>query len=109
MTRDNKDRLNIFSEHGDVKVKRLALNMDQVKKYNPPPNPAKMTDTRANEYVANFGHSSWELDALDPKVIDDLISTNIEMYIDWERWNEVKEREEKARENMMKMAKNWKD
>jgi len=109
MTRDNKDRLRLFSEAGDVQVKRLALNMDQVKKYNPPPNPAKMTDTRANEYVANFGESSWELDALDPKVIDDLIATNIEMYIDWDNWNEVKEREEKARERMMKMAKNWKD
>lgn len=109
MTRDNRDRLNMFSEYGDVTVKRLALNMDQVKRYNPPPNPAKLTDTRAGEYIANFGHSSWELDALDPKVIDQLISTNIEMYIDYQYWNEVKEKEEKARAKIERMAKNWKD
>jgi len=109
MTRDNRDRLNMFSDYGDVTVKRLALNMDQVRKYNPPPNPAKLTDTRAGEYIANFGHSSWELDALDPKVIDDLISSNIEMYIDYKYWNEVKEKEQKARDKIERMAKNWKD
>lgn len=106
---NNDDRLQMFSGDTSVRVKRLALNMNQVQTYNPPPNPAKLTDTRATDYIAKFGDSSWELDALDPKVIDDLIATNIEMYIDYDKWDEIKEKETKSRERMMEMAKEWKD
>lgn len=109
MTRDNDDRLQMFSGGTSVEVKRLALNMNQVQAYNPPPNPAKLTDTRATDYITKFGDSSWELDALDPKVIDDLIATNIEIYIDHDKWDEIKEKETKSRERMMEMAKEWKD
>ena len=45
MTRDNRDRLALFAR-GDVEVRRIALNLDQVELYRPPPNPAKETDTR---------------------------------------------------------------
>lgn len=53
MTRDIAERLELFM--GGTKLQRLALNMDQVKRYNPPPNPAKMTDSRFSRYVAEFG------------------------------------------------------
>lgn len=109
MTRDNDDRLQMFSDGADVEIIRLALNMDQVREYNPPPNPAKLTDTRATDYISKFGESSWELDALDPRVIDTLISKNIEKYIDFDKWNAVKEREDKARLRILNMAKRWKD
>lgn len=107
MTRDNRERLNMFSEYGDVEVIRLALNKDQVDRYNPPPNPAKLTDTRANEYIAEFGENSWELDALDPEVIDRIISQEIELYIDWDKWNKVKAREKKARKDLLALADNF--
>lgn len=109
MTRDNDERLTMFSEGGNVEVIRVALNMDQVHRYNPPPNPAKITDKRFAGYEAKFGSESWELDALDPKVIDRLISKEIEKYINWEAWEEVKEKEDKAKEKIEKLAKNWKD
>ena len=76
MTRDNDDRLNaVFG--GDVEVMRLALNMDQVEEYSPPPNPAKITDSRFQDYAANYGTESWELDALEPSVINTLIEDNV--------------------------------
>ncbi len=50
MTRDNVDRLEMFAE-APVKVERLALNFDQIRKHRPPPNPAKMTDSRFVGYV----------------------------------------------------------
>lgn len=109
MTRDNDTRVSLFSNYGDVEVIRLALNEDQVKQYNPPPNPAKLTDTRAADYIRKFGGSSWELDALDPKVIDALISNEIEKYIDVDNWNELKEKEAKARKRISAMATRWKD
>jgi hypothetical protein len=52
---------------------RIALNMDQVEAYAPPPNPAKLTDSRSNAYVKRFGGQSWELDALPPDALAGLI------------------------------------
>lgn len=86
MTRDNRDRISMFAGR-DVTVTRLALNMTQVEQYNPPPNPAKSTDSRFEGYVSKYGDESWELDALDPKVIGDLIEDNITDLIDQAQWD----------------------
>lgn len=109
MTRDNVDRLLMFSEDSDVEVTRIALNMPQVERYNPPPNPAKFQDPRAADYIRKFGNESWELDALDPHVIDALISDEIEQYIDQEIWDETKEREDRAKAKLKELATNWSD
>jgi hypothetical protein len=50
MSRDIRDRLLLFlygdGHDGDrFQVERIALNMDQVELYSPPPNPAKITDS----------------------------------------------------------------
>lgn len=90
MTRDNQERLELYSGQF-VTVKRLALNMDQIEKYAPPPNPAKLTDSRAENYVAEHGTSSWELDALEPSIISDLIESNVKNLIDWDVWHETLE------------------
>lgn len=116
MTRDNDERLAMFVDldqsldgNQTVRVRRLALNFDQVQKYKPPPNPAKLTDSRADSYIEKHGRSSWELDALEPKVIARLIQTNVEMYVDSDAWEESVAKEKAAREKIAKMAKNWKD
>ena len=57
----------------DVQVKRVALTMEQVQTYNPPPNPAKLTDSRCGKYMDEFGDESWELDALEPQMMTNLI------------------------------------
>jgi len=81
MTRDIRDRLQLFSE-GSVQVERIALTMDQIRQYGPPPNPAKMTDSRFEGYIAEYGDESWELDALEPAVLTALIQDNIKPLID---------------------------
>ncbi len=58
---------------GSVQVVRLALNMDQIREVDPPPNPAKVTDSRAKDYIARYGEESWELDALSPAYLGRLI------------------------------------
>lgn len=97
MTRDNDTRLELFGNGASIEVKRLALNHDQVLRYNPPPNPAKLTDSRASSYIKKFGDKSWELDALEPRVIDELISSNIEMEIDFDTWESAKNEEKLAK------------
>lgn len=115
MTRDNEERLNLFltgDGHEAVAVERLALNMDQVRKFKPPPNPAKTTDSRHSGYLAKFGKSSWELDALQPKFIANLLEGAFQSLIDSDLWQENVERETKAKTWMQgelaKVSKRWK-
>lgn len=89
MTRDNRDRLGIFAGYrGAPEVKRIALNMDQVEEYGPPPNPGKVRDPRFEDYFREFGDESWELDALEPQMMVDLIQTHIDEILDLDLWNE---------------------
>ncbi|MDR3707485.1 MAG: hypothetical protein P4L33_04235 [Capsulimonadaceae bacterium] len=81
MTRDVQKRLSQFAG-GCVHVIRVALNEDQIARYNPPPNPTKMKDTRAATYIRRFGELSWELDALAPDVLADLVRQNVLPYRD---------------------------
>jgi hypothetical protein len=97
MSRDIEDRLSLFSG-APVEVRRLALNMDQVEGFNPPPSPAKLTDCRAKDYVAKFGDESWELDALEPDTLAGLVTDEVESVREDDLWAEAveKEREQRA-------------
>ncbi len=88
MTRDNRDRLGLFLGM-PVSVMRLALNMPQVERYDPPPNPTKLTDSRAVGYIAEYGESSWELDALEPIVLRNLIRDAVLQMRDERLWDEA--------------------
>jgi hypothetical protein len=106
MSRDIVDRLELFT--GDeVRFQRLALNMDQVEQYDPPPTPAKITDSRASAYIAEFGSESWELDALDPKVLSDLIENAVCQFIDGDLWKRDERLQEKERRGLEKAASQW--
>ena len=106
MTRDNTDRLAMFARE-EVEVRRIALNMAQIIEYEPPPNPAKETDSRAEGYIAKFGAKSWELDALDPKVIDALIEGEIRDFIDEDRWEKAEAGEALRRSTLKAASDNW--
>ena len=106
MTRDNRDRLALFARH-KVEVRRLALNMDQIERHRPPPNFAKEADTRFAAYAKQFGENCWELDALDPTVIADLIRTEVEKLIDAEAWEAGKALEAENRALLEAASNNW--
>ncbi len=73
----------------------IALTTAQVKQYNPPPNPAKITDPRAGEYIKNHGQTSWEVDSLPPRVLNKLLTENIDLLINREKYNAILEQEKK--------------
>lgn len=108
MTRDIGERLSLFAE-APVEIKRIALNMDQIDLYNPPPNPAKITDSRFADYASKFGRSSWELDALRPELLVELISDTIRENMDVERFKKQKKLEEELRVDFDKVADRWSD
>jgi len=103
MTRDNFERLRMFVGH-PVPVQRLALNFDQVQAMNLPPNPAKVTDSRFEAYRRRFGEESWELDALSPAFISNLISEAINGIIDKGAWDESLRAETEDRRYLEELA-----
>lgn len=90
-----------------VHVQRIALNMNQVTRYNPPPNPAKVTDSRFGAYQAKYGDQSWELDALEPAVLVDLVRRAVAQYRDDVLWSEVLEEECKGRCTLETLLENF--
>ena len=106
MTRDNRDRIWTMSGT-DVWVDRIALNMDQIEEYRPPRNPAKLSDSRAGDYVQKYGRSSWELDALRPEVLEELIQSTLSNLINHQKWEETKRRQEEKRAQLERIYTNW--
>lgn len=85
-------------------VDRIALNMDQIEAYNPPPNFAKLTDSRAQDYIETYGENSWELDALDPRTLDTLIENAITARLDRDLYDAAVESQEDDRGRVREIA-----
>lgn len=106
MTRDIEERLELFNAH-NVHVERIALNYDQIQEYNPPPNFAKMSDSRYSNYTKRYGSQSWELDALEPRVLRDLIQTHTLPFRDREIWQATIKKEKAMRKVLADFAEDW--
>ena len=107
MTRDIQDRLRLFGAM--TEVRRIALNEDQIAKYGPPPNPAKTTDSRYADYALLHGEDSWELDALEPRVLSDLVEHHIRAELDEATWSDIEVEEANHRKQLELVSENWDD
>jgi len=101
MVRDIRDRLTEFGVPNLI-VHKVALTMAQIKKFKPPPNPAKVTDSRAKAYIAEHGESSWELDALPPRELNRLVDGAIVTLLDTDLRDAVIAEEDKQLERLTK-------
>jgi hypothetical protein len=109
MTRDIEERLSLYSNlsAGEIEVVRLALNYDQVEDWRPPENPAKTTDSRYAAYEAEYGESSWELDAVEPDTLADLVTQAVEERRDDEQWSDDLRKEKHMRRELQRYAENY--
>lgn len=81
--------LTALKAYPDVQIEftRVALNMDQVEEYDPPPFEAKMTSARYQGYRDEHDtDDAWELDALEPTVLQGLIRDEVEDLFDDDVW-----------------------
>lgn len=106
MTRDIEERLKLFGLWG-FEVRRLALNFDQIQKYDPPPNPAKETDARFKNYAEQYGDESWELDALSPTILAELVENELMSCLNLEQWDEDKQEEDEKKKELELIANNY--
>jgi hypothetical protein len=101
MVRDIRDRLEMFGVE-DLEVRKIALTTEQIKKHHPPPNPAKLTDPRAKDYIEKHGESSWEVDALPPNVLASIVKTSFQGILDMDAMEAVKAKEEEDKSALKK-------
>lgn len=87
-----------------LEIKRIALTMAQITEYAPPPNPAKLSDSRATKYIELWGDESWELDALSPPTLAALIRDEIQEVWDPKIWKEDRKYEEHERKRLKQIA-----
>jgi hypothetical protein len=93
-----------------IEVRRIGLNLDQINHYNPPPNRLKDKDPRYTAYKAETGKDEgWELDALEPSVLSQLIRTEVESLIDPEAWEAAKGRWQENKSILEQVADRWSD
>lgn len=111
MSRDIEDRIRMFMSHhgyGDMlNFTRIALNQNQIDQYQPPPNPAKSSDSRFRGYMDLHGDESWELDALDPDVLSDLIREKVAEIRDDDAYAEKERQESAEKAQLVKVQENW--
>lgn len=90
MTRDLQERIVMFTENAmwGESIKRIALTRDQIDEVRPPENPAKSTDSRFANYRKIHGTSSWELDALNPSYLNQLVERHIKVAVNQDKWDE---------------------
>ena len=106
MSRDLQERISLFADE-QIELKRIALNMDQIKRLKPPENPAKVTDSRFEAYMKAHGTKSWELDALSPTFLANLLRTEIEYYIDQTEWEAVADKVQDTKDKIIKLSKRF--
>lgn len=105
MSRDIFDRIKMFM--GGTEFERIALTMKQVKRYKPPPDPAKVTDSRCKAYVKKYGDQSWELDALEPVTLTKLIRDTVEALRDDAVWNEDVQTKNEVQGRLKELSLDW--
>ena len=114
MTEDVQNRIGLLARAQEeigfqLHVNRLALNWEQVERYNPPVNPVKLTDSRANTYIDRYGEDCWELDAIEPGVLAGLVRRAILDLRDQDPWDFALEKERVMKAELQKFADQYRD
>lgn len=113
MIRDIDDRISEFISGDDdyadksgfrFSIESIALTRKQIKFYNPPPNPAKITDPRAKDYIAKYGPTSWEVDALPPDVLNKLLDEAIRNHMQEDLYDEIVGREDADKQRLRSLV-----
>lgn len=113
MSRESEDFYDLFQQgrnemYIDEKelfsVMHVGLTTDQIKRFNPPPNPAKITDSRADGYIRNHGRESWELDAISPPDMEQIIEDAVLSILDEDKFSDMVKKEKKDKLDLQKLS-----
>jgi len=78
---------------------RKALTQDQIEEHKLPSVQVNKNDPRSPAYLSQYGNEGWELDALEPNLLKDLVKTAIEEYVTFDV-EQKREEERNIRERL---------
>ena len=91
-----------------VELRRIALKREQTAGLLSFPATDKKTDKRYSWFVRIFGQRCWELDALDPNVLRDIVQAEIESEIEPDAWARCAAVNEAEQESLRHVLDEWK-
>lgn len=106
MTRDLQERLWRYGA-SNATVERKALTYEQTQEMNLIPNPTKLADPRSPAYMEDYGSECWELDAINPETLQQLVLEAVEEHVDADKWQESEDRLEEEREEVKETITKW--
>ena len=80
-----------------IRFFRLAITMEQIKRFRPPSRPVNIKDSRTKEYIEKYGDRCWEVEAIRPKTLYKLIEKGLQENVPKEFLVEAEARERAAR------------
>jgi hypothetical protein len=101
----------ILEEH-DIEIRRIALTEHHTKllgKETSFPAETKKNDSRYAWFVKHYGRSCWELDAMKPTDLRDIVEETILDELDRESWDRHVDVEGQERAAIVGLLKSWKD
>jgi hypothetical protein len=87
----------------DITVERLAVNREQIERWNLPTRPTKMSDTRARRFRQLHGTDSVELDAIPPDELRRLVKDAIDSHMEPWRLQQFRMVEREERQTLKSM------
>jgi hypothetical protein len=104
---DLPDRL---SEYGGdhVELRRVTLKAEHLAGLPSFSASDKAKDTRYKWFVQNFGNHCWELDALDPNALRELVDQAIRAEIEQEAWDRCTVVERAEKQSILSVLESWK-
>lgn len=80
-----------------IRFVRLAITMEQIKRFRPPSRPVNLKDSRAKEYIEKYGNRCWEVEAIRPRTLHKLIEEGLRENVPPEFLEAAEARERAAR------------
>jgi hypothetical protein len=92
-----------------VKVKKIALTWNQVRRYKLVPRPCKPKDRRFTAYVSRYGNRSFDLESLNPKILREITERELRKLIPpkYLRKIELERRAEEVVAELIKPLREW--
>lgn len=109
MIRDIIERMEEFGISDQMEVIPVALTLGQINAFNPPPYFAKIKDPRAKGYIKEYGNVAWEVDALSPKTLKNVLEEAILEKMDMDLYNLMRESEAEDIDELTKILEGLKE
>ncbi len=87
----------------EIHVRRLAVDRDQIDRWNLPTRPTKTSDTRARRFRQLHGTESVELDAIPPDTLRALVQEAIDAHMEPWRLEQFQMVEREERQTLRQM------